>query len=140
MKNIDRKNQTKSKKTNMEKNKRCDFKEFEKNIIMAQINYQLEKRERLISEAKDFYFEVDSEEQIWAYENSEVVADIYVNEEWKNKISVEIDINPYSHFTFEEVDKGLRDFLFNEWSKKQFKKLETIEPCMSRELDKWKDS
>lgn len=140
MKNIYRNNQAKSKKSNVEKIKTFDFKEFEKKIIMAQINYQLEQRERLISEAKGFYFEVDSEEQIWVYKNSEVVADIYVNEEWKNKISVEIDINPYSDVPFEEVDKGLRDFLFNEWSKKQFKKLETIESCMSRDLDKWKDS
>ncbi|AZB00152.1 hypothetical protein EG359_11185 [Chryseobacterium joostei] len=140
MKNIYRKNKIKSKKSNVEKIKTFDFKELEKKIIMAEINYQLEQRERLISEAKDFYFEVDSEEQIWGYKDSEVVADIYVNEEWKNKISVETDINPYSDVTFEEVDKALRDFLFNEWSKKQFKKLETIEPCMSRDLDKWKDS
>lgn len=115
--------------------KTIDIEKFERELILAEIAYQRELEVRLRKEAVDLHFEVDSEEQIWVYKDSKVVADIYIEEEWDNKINVSIDINPYSKVTFKKVEKKLRDFLFNEWSKKQFKKHKTIESCMSKDLE-----
>ncbi len=113
--------------------------EFKRELILAEITYQLELEKRLRSEAKGLYFEIDSEEQIWVYKDSKVVADIYIEEEWENKIVATININPYSKVTFKKVEKKLRDFLFNVWNREQYEKLEINESCLSKELEHWKD-
>jgi|GEM_PF-7033468 len=82
---------------------------------------------------------MDYEEQIWVYKDSKVVADVYVEEESENKINVTINITPYSKVTFKKVGKKLRDFLFDEWSREQFEKLEINESCLSKDAEHWED-
>ncbi|WP_066434503.1 hypothetical protein [Chryseobacterium sp. CCH4-E10] len=140
MKNLNKKTQVKNKKTNKKAMKAFDFKKFEQELLLTQVTYQLELEERLRNEAKDLYFEMDCEEQIWVYKDSKVVADVCVEEESNNKINVTININPTSNITFKKVDKKLRDFLFNEWTREQYEKLRIIESCISGDLENWKDS
>ncbi|UTX46813.1 hypothetical protein [Chryseobacterium sp. MA9] len=139
MKNLNKKTQVKNEKTNKKTMKTFDFKKFEQKLLLAQVTYQLELEERLRNEAKGLYFEMDCEEQIWVYKDSKVVADICIEEEWENKIVATINISPYSKVTFKKVKKKLRDFLFNEWTREQYEKLEIIESCMSGNFEHWKD-
>lgn len=140
MKNLNKKTQVNNEKTNKKTMKTFDFKKFEQKLTLAQVTYQLELEERLRNEAKGLYFEMDCEEQIWIYKDSKVVADICIEEEWENKIVATININPYSKVTFKKVEKKLRDFLFNEWDREHYEKLEINESCLSRDLEHWKDS
>ncbi|WP_336964086.1 hypothetical protein [Chryseobacterium contaminans] len=140
MKNFSKNIQIKNKKITKESMKIISKAEFKRELILAEITYQLELEKRLRSEAKGLYFEIDSEEQIWVYKNSKVMADVCVEEEWENKISVTININPNSNITFTKVDKKLRDFLFYEWTREQYEKLEISESCLSKDLEYWKDS
>ncbi|MGH1519751.1 hypothetical protein [Chryseobacterium sp. JK1] len=139
MKN-NKKTQVKSKEADNRTTKTSGSEKFKREFILAEITYQHELEVRLRKEAVDLHFEVDSEEQIWAYKDSKVVADIYIEEEWDNKINALIDINPYSKVTFKKVEKKLRDFLFNEWSREQYEKLEISESCLSKDPENWKDS
>ncbi|MDR4952599.1 hypothetical protein REB14_10470 [Chryseobacterium sp. ES2] len=116
-----------------------DNKKLKQELILAEIAYQLEFEKKQKSEAKDLYFEMDCEEQIWVYKDSKIVADIYNDGEWENKINVTININPYSNVTFKKIEKKLRDFLFNEWTREQYEKLEISESCLSKDLEHWKD-
>lgn len=140
MKNLNKKTQVKNEKTNKKTMKTFDFKKLEQELLLAQVTYQRELEERLRKEAKGLYFEMDCEEQIWVYKDSKVVADIYIEEEWENKIVATININPYSKVTFKKVEKKLRDFLFNEWDREQYEKLEISESCLSKDPENWKDS
>lgn len=116
-----------------------DNKKLKQELILAEIAYQLEFEKKQKSEAKDLYFEMDCEEQIWVYKDSKIVADVYNEGEWENKINVTINISPYSNVTFKKVEKKLRDFLFNEWTREQYEKLEISESCLSKDLEHWKD-
>ncbi|MDC8099134.1 hypothetical protein [Chryseobacterium rhizosphaerae] len=82
---------------------------------------------------------MECEEQIWVYKDSKVEADVCVEEESENKINVTININPYSNVTFKKIEKKLRDFLFDEWSREQFEKLEINESCLSKDAERWED-
>ncbi|MCQ9635810.1 hypothetical protein MP477_12695 [Chryseobacterium sp. WG23] len=137
MKDFKKNNKIKNNNKNM---KTFDNKKLKQELILAEITYQRELEERLRKEAVGLYFEIDSEEQIWVYKDSKVVADIYIEEEWENNINATIDINPYSKVTFKKVEKKLRDFLFNEWSREQYEKLEISESCLSKDPENWKDS
>ncbi|RLJ34259.1 hypothetical protein CLU97_3763 [Chryseobacterium sp. 7] len=139
MKNFSKSIQIKNKKINKENMKIISKAEFKRELILAEITYQLELEKRLRSEAKGLYFETDSEEQIWVYKDSKIVADVYNEGEWENRINVTININPYSNVTFKKVEKKLRDFLFNEWTREQFDKLEISESCLSNDSEQWKD-
>lgn len=119
--------------------KTFDNKKLKQELILAEISYHLELEKSLRSETKDLYFEMDCEEQIWVYKDSKIVADVYNEGEWENKINVTINISPYSNVTFKKVEKKLRDFLFNEWTREQYEKLEISESCLSKDLEHWKD-
>ncbi|MFZ4929793.1 hypothetical protein [Chryseobacterium sp. Mn2064] len=139
MKNLNKKTQVKNEKTNKKTMKTFDFKKFEQELLLAQVTYQRELEERLRNEAKGLYFEMDCEEQIWVYKDSKVVADVCVEEESENKINVTININPYSNVTFKKIEKKLRYFLFDEWSREQFEKLEINKSCLSKDAEHWED-
>jgi len=106
-----------------------------KSIEKSIFRHPVEVTKNQFKQNSNLNFTMVSKTKIWVYKNLNVVADIYINEENHNKIYAEVDINPYSNINFQLVDKEFRSFLYDNWTRKQYNKLETIELFSKKYFD-----
>ncbi len=69
----------------------------------------------------------DDETCIWVNENGNTVAEIFVNEEAKGRIVLEVEIDSQHNPDYDRICDELSDFLYLEWDYQDFEKIEFIQ-------------
>lgn len=89
------------------------------------IRYMLSQERQF--EPDTLTFIQDDETCIWVNENGNTVAEIFVNEEAKDRIVLEVEIDPQYNPDYDRICDELSDFLYLEWDYEDFEKIEFIQ-------------